>query len=203
MSAIFCFTIVKKVNVQSLSEIVSKAVTVAETSHTFDQFRVYLEEDMAHQVATTLPTLKSVGNHEGSVSLVNFRQVQNWLNEKRTSEERARTIPGHTSYRPPTRLTTNTCIVVIGSRPFGAVMARIHMEEIAVLRLKLIDILEGLCNLHFYTGAKGKASHDDVLISSVKPDAKDHITYNLNWMADQVMRIAERPSHESVMRRLR
>jgi len=203
MSAIFCFTVVKKINTTILSEIVSKAITVAERHYTFDQFRVYLEEDMLPKIPTAMPTLKSVGNHEGRISLVNLHQVQKWLNEKRASEEKARSTPGHTSYRPPSLLSTNTCVVVVGSRPFVAVMARIHMEEIATLWPKLIDILTGVCSLKHYSGARGKASIDDILITSVKPDQKDYITYNLNWMADQVMKHAERPSHESVMRRIR
>lgn len=193
---------VKKISAQVFSEIVTKVITVADNSFKFNQFRVYLEEEAVQQVAERLPAVKAIGDHEGRVFLLSVRQIDEWLHDKRASEKKARSIPGHTSYRPSATLTTDTCVVVIGSRTFCALVARIHMEEIVMLHPKLINILTNLCSLQI-CGAKGRVCHDDVLITSVRPDDKDHITYNLNWMADQVMRHAERPSHESVMRRLR
>lgn len=202
MSAIFCFTVIKKVGRESIFEIIANATAVAKSTHQFNKFVVYLEADRARPIASTLPTNWKEQGHEGTLSLVDLHQVQKLLHNKRTSEQIARSQPGHTSYKPQQLLSTNTLVIVIGCRAFCAAMARIHMEEIVSLRVKLIDILTGLCGLNFYSKSTN-VGNENFLLASVRADEKDYVTYNLNWMAEHVVRLAERPSHESVMRRLR
>jgi len=198
-NVVFCFTVVEKIDDRAVSQIISQAVTVAESIQNFNQFCVYLEEGKAHSDGA--PDMKTIGLHEGRISMVKLQLVRRLLDNKRATEKKARQQPGHVSYRPPEILATNTCVVVVGTRAFCALVARAHMEEIPALRLKLIDILTALCGLKPYS-KQARVSHEDVLITSVKPDAKDYITYNLNWVANEVLRNAERLSHESVMERL-
>lgn len=186
-NAVFCFLIEPKPEKNSIFTILSKLLPVAATIHTFPRFVAYVEVPPGQDTRLSVDGDVDVADFSGSIVSLCHNDMAKLHKSKVESERAARKQPGHKSHVPATLLTTNTCVVIIGSRGFCATVARIHMEEIAPLRLKLIDILNALCELKQYT-QRSRLSHDDVFIASVSPDAKDYITYNLCWVYEGLLR---------------
>ncbi|HEY0964224.1 MAG TPA: hypothetical protein VGE31_00300 [Candidatus Paceibacterota bacterium] len=188
--AVFCFLIYEKGRRDEISSLINKVLAVAATTKPFSRFMAYIEAPYSTSSQPEMRSNQRFGEYEGNVGYISHHQVKDFLGKKRVTEDQNRKKPGHISYTPAEVLPTNTCVVVIGSRGFCATLARVHMEEISELRIKLVDILERLCNLGHYR-RRSSVNHEDLLVVDVHQDSRNYITYNLRWMCESVQQKSE------------
>lgn len=190
-NAVFCFLIEQKPDRNAILTILSKVLPVTETIHSFKQFVAYVQVPSFEDSKLVVEGNVDMAGFSGNVVALCLADMVKLHKTKVEEESAARKKTGHTSHQPASLLTTNTCVVIIGTREFCATVARIHMEEIVPLRLKLIEILTALCGLKKHT-TRSRISHEDLFIVSVNPDDKDYITYNLCWVYEALLKASER-----------
>lgn len=117
--------------------------------------------------------------------------------KKRMDEAQARKMPGHTSFKPPPLLQTNTYVLMVGKISFLVRLARLHMEEIKEVSNLLLDLIEVMTNLSSY-GSNTKEPSCVI----ITPDSKDHLTYNLRYTAHVLRRADKVLSTEELLERV-
>jgi hypothetical protein len=151
--------------------------TPSEFQSRFDEIEVIVE---TARPRAPIDLSERLYGRRGRVHFYLLRRVTARLQTKREEEARARKTPGHVSYAPETRLTARTFFIFVGSRPFLARLMRVYMEEIHSLRRPLLDAIELVCGLTPF----GRNRVGDNTIS-IRPDAKEYLTYNLNWLRER------------------
>lgn len=84
---------------------------------------------------------------DGEAGWARVQDTDEVLRQKLADEAAHHREPGHVSYKPPVRLTRETCALIIGSRPFLFENARLYLEERGDLREKLLNLAQVICGL--------------------------------------------------------
>ncbi|MEK7639089.1 MAG: hypothetical protein AAB388_02940 [Patescibacteria group bacterium] len=199
---LFSFTVVgplREGNLQkNLIRIVGRAVQVAHTQQSFKHFLVYLQIrseqpplfHFSQELSVALDEQESDGLKDevltGRVAVVTEEEIRKITKKKADGEANARVTPGHKSYQPSSILSTDSCVVAIGSQSFCGAIARFHLEDIAKHHGRLIDTLDKLLDLKPLSGSAKFAPYDTLVIS-IEPDKKNYLFYNMNWLAEKIL----------------